>query len=516
MTSPVVVDGRLTREKLLELLDLAAEYPALDYKRELNLDDPHHRYGLLKDLIAMSNTGQGGYVVVGANEHGEPATGFAPVRAERFDSADLGQMLARHVVTAPVVSSQVHVVDDWTFVLIHVAPPANRLPILISRTAEYPLDGGKRMKVVLQEGVLYLREGSRAVAADDSHWPTVLEGYRRAVIADAREDLDILIRQVVSSMGDTTGGVRLSPLVLAMEEETFADAVEPHFDTPEGQRRLKKFIRASRSEASATNPDESARTNALTKLAIVAVQALSAEAPELLNEVIGVLHENYEEALNGAVPVRVSSAQYWLDVSLHVFAIGATAVRERAWWAIALLTNRTAGSYYAVWLRHALVMASRAGLLSGGSQEAALMLIRARDLASKHPALRPDLPKAAELESDADIPTHDKILNSLCQWDFIWCVVARVTHDGEFRDGQLFFPSCAALYQDRTQPVINQLATSEATRSALVPSVNVSAWAGAFRDVLDLAESQSHHYRGWWDGADYDDRVQQFIEANAG
>ena len=51
VTSPVVVDGRVSREKLDELLGLGAEHTELDFKRSLNLTDSAHRLGLVKDLI---------------------------------------------------------------------------------------------------------------------------------------------------------------------------------------------------------------------------------------------------------------------------------------------------------------------------------------------------------------------------------------------------------------------------------------------------------------------------------
>src|SRR5690606_5738357 len=133
----------------------------------------------------------------------------------------------RHVVTAPIVTAQAHQMDNRTIVLIHVAPSAARLPSLISKTGEYA--DGKRMKVVLIEGVLYVRDGTRTVTATDAHWAQMLGRYRENIIAETRESIDVLISKVVDGLGDATGGVRLVSLASEMDDETFANAVQPYF-----------------------------------------------------------------------------------------------------------------------------------------------------------------------------------------------------------------------------------------------------------------------------------------------
>jgi hypothetical protein len=511
MASPVVVDGRLTREKLEELLSLAAEHAELDFKASLDLTDAPHRLGLVKDLIALANTGTGGYIVIGANEDGTAARDQTPVDASQFDSANLAQALARHVVSAPIVSAQRHDLDGWTFVLIHVAPSASGLPCLVSKTGSYQT--AKGMKVVLQQGVLYIREGTRTVTATDAHWSTLLSRYRGAVIAEAREGIDALIRKVVEGMGESVGGRQFLPLALEMDDDTFAEALEPYLDTDDGQRRLRRFVRSTRADIGIANLDEVARGNALNKLAVIATQALLAEARDTFEAVIKTLHEAYEASVEGhdGDYSPAPRAAYWLEVALRLISIGAAAVREEAWWTILPLVNRRGGSYHPVWIRHALVQASRAGLLSGGTREDALMLVKARALAAACPALRPDLRDVKAVEESEEFATGDRLLNSMCQFDFAWCVVARLLHP-EDSDSKLFYPSCAALFQDRTQPIIVRLATSPELREAIFAGRPDADWADAMKRVLHVAEQQSHQYGGaWWDGADYDHRVEAFV-----
>lgn len=509
MTSPVVVDGRLTREKLDELLGLAAEHAELDFKATLNLNDPAHRLGLLKDLIAMANSGNGGYVVVGANEDGTTATDQAPVDASQFDSANLGQQLSKYVVTAPIVTSQVHELNKRTVVLIHVAPAASGLPSIIGRSGEYQATKG--MKVVLSEGVLYLREGTRTITATDAHWPTMLKRYRANVIAETRESIDLLIAKVVDGLGERTGEARLIPLAIEMEDSTFAEAIAPYFDNPEGQNKLRRFLRSLRPLAS-IGKDRDLQQTALDKLTIVAVQAILADSRDSFRTTINIVHELYMESVGSFTGDYADSAraQYWLDLLLRLLLIGATAVRDRAWWAIEPLVNHGVTDYYLIWLRHAQVHASRAGLLSGGQREASMVLIRARALGVENSTLAPGLEGADEASTDGDLPRDDALLNALCQFDFLWCTVAVATHT-ESGDGPLFYPSGAGLSQERTSPVIDLIAKSEPVRRAVLPHVDDETWKAALKRVFTVAVAQSHQYGSWWHSYGFDDFVERFV-----
>lgn len=510
MTSPVVVDGRLTREKLDELLSLGAEYPELDFKTTLDLTDRHHCLGLVKDLIAMANNGTGGYVVIGAEDNGALATGHAPCDPRQFDSADLAQQVARHVITAPIVTSQSHEVDGHPLVLIHVAPNASGLPAIISTSGEYA--DGKRMKVVLVEGVLYIREGTRNVAATDAHWPQMLNRYRASVVAETRESIDTLIAQVVSGLGEQTGGVKLVPLASEMDNGTFAEAVTPYFDSVESRNKLRRFLRSLRPAAGIDTSDIEAQATALDKFCIVAGQAVLADSRDSFAMTINIMYDLYIGSVgsfNSDYADR-TRAQYWLDILLRLLAVGATAVQEHAWWAIEPLVNKGVTDYYPVWLRHALVHASRADLLSGSHREAAMVLVRTRALVIANPNLAPGLEGSEAVPDDQELPQNDALLNALCRFDFLWCVVAAATHTDK-SDGSLFFPSCAALRQERTNPVMELLAKSEEVRRAILPETGDDVWKESLKRVFNVAQIQSQHYGAWWNPHGFDDFVERFV-----
>ncbi|QNE36856.1 AlbA family DNA-binding domain-containing protein [Leifsonia shinshuensis] len=512
MTSPVVVDGRLTREKLDELLALGAEHPELDFKATLDLNQPAHRLGLVKDLIAMANAGSGGYVIIGADEHGAPASAHSVVDPKRFDSADLGQLVAKYVVTAPVVTSQVHEVDGRALVLVHVAPPTSGLPVLISTAGEYAVEKG--MKTVLVEGVLYVRDGTRTVTATDAHWHRILSRYREGIVADTRGNIDVLVAKVVAGLGDVNAGARLAPLALEMEDGTFSEAVQPYFDRDDGLKELRRFLRSMRDAAGPNNDDSIVQSLALDKLCIVAIQAVMAESRREFQLTMDLFYDLYMKSIGTSDPDSTipKQSQYGLEILLRLLVVGASLVDEEAWWAVESLVNRPVSDYYIIWLRHALVHASRAGLLSGGRREDSLVLVRARALALANPTLMPTLEGRALIGDDDELPDNDALLNALCQFDFLWCTVTVATHPDK-DDGPLFYPSCAALKRERTAPIMDRLVKSESVRRAILPGTPASVWKEALLRVNAVAVTQSRtlHYITWWQTYGFDDYVEEHL-----
>ena len=512
MTSPVVVDGRVTREKLEELLRLGAEHTELEFKSFLDLSVSKHSLNLFKTLIGMANAGSGGYVIVGANDDGSAARSSEPVDVNAFDSAKLAQSIARHVVTAPVITAQHHDVDGWTMVLVHVAPAANHLPCIISKPGEYDDPGKKGMEAVLKQGVIYIREGTRTEAASEGNWPALLSRYRANVLAESRQDIDALIRVVVERLGATADGrAALPPLALELEDGTFVESVDAYLGSKKGKVKLRCFLKSSRTAVAASNPDQFARDLALTKFAYVAIRAVEYSSPQVFAEVIDIVHDEYVAAASRTdIPPAGGRAAYFLAVALRLLAVGAYLVRVKAWWAVAPLVDRAVDDHHLVWLRHAITYAARADLLSSGGRGDALLLVQARALIVTHPELRADLGPVRPVVAGEEFLANDDALNSLCQFDFLWCVVAKLEHP-EDPDDSLFYPSCAALYQTRTQPMILRLAVSEDLRIKVSRERSADEWAVALGAVLSFATTQLHNR--WWDGAASDQRIARFVGA---
>lgn len=500
------------------MLAVGAEHDELDFKGTLDLQDAKQRLGLVLDIVAMMNTASGGFIIIGARDDGSPAHHLAAVETTRFDSAALAALVARHIAAQPRVTSQIHEVASRAHVLIHVAPTASGLPVIISTAGEYNRGDG-RMRTVLHEGVLYVREGTRNVAATDAHWDVMLSRYRASIIAESRDGLDSLIRRVVESTASSAAGGRvLPPLLIDMDDTSFVEALKQHVDS-DSDVGIRRLLRDARTMATYTpNIDHTRRGLALNKLALTAIEAVRSQRPETLEAALDALHrvymsggvvDEYASVLRSAHQVAI--AEHWLTVLVRVWLVGAAAEREQNWAAMTSIVKRSVklgtDEWYPSWLRHGIVYASRANLFANENHGGSLIISMARDHAAAVPALVDDVAVRGEVGS-----ADDEILNSLSRFDILWCLTMAVGADSDY--GYLLYPSAAALNESRAIPALRMVATRNDMRDSLAPGSSDRDWAEAIREVLDLAVIQSRQHGTWWRGVDGDRGVYTFVTTN--
>lgn len=172
---PVVVEPKLTLEKIKEILERGMESAKLDYKSDYDPSSTTHRVRLVKHVLAMGNTA-GGYIVVGVDDDGT-RKGLSPPALEKIDEA--------------TVRAQV---SGFT--------PA-RIPIFVDTTLEY---GGMHFAVVT---VLPLRD-TLAIPNSDGHCPEgplfrkgdVLVRHGSASERWTQADADYLLRRISQAKKD--------------------------------------------------------------------------------------------------------------------------------------------------------------------------------------------------------------------------------------------------------------------------------------------------------------------------
>jgi predicted HTH transcriptional regulator len=177
---PFACDGRIGEEKLFELLGVGGEYPALDFKRELDLNNSGKKLDFIKDCAAMMNLPRGGYLIVGAEDNGTPARYVDALSKEMFDSARLTQLVKGYVDGAVDIRSQVHNVEiqktSASFALIYVAPPADGIPAIMSKNGV--VAGERGNKPVFHQGMVFTREGTTNALVRHQTWNQVLHNLR--------------------------------------------------------------------------------------------------------------------------------------------------------------------------------------------------------------------------------------------------------------------------------------------------------------------------------------------------
>lgn len=497
------VDGRVDGEKLTELLGLP-EGSHLEFKSEIDVDSTEGKVKFAKDVVAMSNTPPGGYILVGVADDGKLCVPAGCFDRSRYDSARLGDIVRGYVDGHVDLRVQINLCgqdDQHEVVVISVHPHPDGLPVPMRKPGNYPDPKNPKEQVSLfKPGEIPVREGAANVPLRHVHWPRILSEYTRRVRAEGTEMAQELLRAFLEDRAQTRdkdppqGRPRTEvPLLLDMAEDTFTQAVQVALESDRGDVRIRRFLRTAANSLTSKAGDDKFRS-ALNKWTICSAQALDAGRTDLVVAAIGVLHEAYSQLW-----IDIEDSRRRLDVVVHLYALGSMAVRVRDWSVVHALalqrvpSNAAELTYvYSSWIRHGQVMASRANLIP--EDRGGFLISAARELLVEHPAMRPDvdndeIPPANELAPD------DRLLNSLAQFDIAYCVV--VAAEGRDRGG--YYPSSAALNDHRAAPITERIATDPDVRRALFPDSDDTVIAKALADVYHHTERESTRYGRWWD-----------------
>lgn len=496
------VDGRVDGEKLAELLGLP-EGSHLEFKSKIDVDSTEGKVKLTKDVVAMSNTPPGGYILVGVADDGALCSPAGSLDRSRCDSARLGDIVRGYVDGHVDLRVQINLCgkdDEHEVVVIFVHPHPDGLPVPMRKPGNYPdPKNPKEQASLFKPGEIPVREGAANVPLRHVHWPRILSDYTRRVRAEGTEMAQELLRAFLEDRAQTRDkdppqGRRAEvPLLLNMAEDTFAQAVQAALESYRGDVRIRRFLRTAASSLTSKTNDDRFRS-ALDKWTICSAQALDAERTDLVLAAIGVLHEAYVQLW-----IDIEDSRRRLDVVVRLYALGSMAIRVRDWSVVNALalqrvpSNPVDSTYvYSSWIRHAQVMASRANLIP--EDRGGFLISAARELLVEHPAMRPDVDDD-EIPPVSEIAPDDRLLNSLAQFDIAYCVVVAA----EGRDHGGYYPSSAALNAHRAAPIAERIATDPDVRRALFPNSDDTAIAAALSDVYFHAERESTRYGRWWD-----------------
>ena len=185
-----------------------------------------------------------------------------------------------------------------------------------------------------------------------------------------------------------------------------------------------------------------------------------------------------------------------LGIAQRVLAAIALAVRLEEWWAARPLALQPIGtSYvYASWLRHALTWAYRANTMptfDSGNQRPGALIALARETVDSVPGLHVDLANLDPAPALGDAPARDdKVTDSICQADLLWCLLAQLNGQGQSE----FYPSFSALYEWRVVPIITRVAQDPNARGELFPGASIDDVKAALTTVLDTAAREGFRF----------------------
>jgi hypothetical protein len=118
VSSPVVVGGILSDEKLGELLAYKTEYPELDYKSTIDLTTTEGQVQLAKDVGAMQV--RGGYILGGVGNDGTLTGQLNKADLRAFDEARLAPRLLKRLPEPLELRTRVAERDGHKVVMFYV------------------------------------------------------------------------------------------------------------------------------------------------------------------------------------------------------------------------------------------------------------------------------------------------------------------------------------------------------------------------------------------------------------
>lgn len=496
----VIVEPVLTEEKLRLLLDEKHEQSCLDYKRTLDLNERRDVVELAKDVAAMQSEESGGYIVVGADDHGMTVPDVTAAAARLFDESTLRPKLKKYLAEPFEVRTAEHAVNGNTVVLIYVGASAHGWCIF-SSNGEYE-DVAKRKVTVFRVGDVFVRHGTSSERWNDSDRQRLIQ----QIVAQRKEAWRVEIRREFAALGESSLTARKleelpsAAMTWRLDAEGFdqlvTELIRRNDDIP--LRQLLTRLPAEASKLIENEPDELAAL--LDRLTSVGALALQFERHEWFKRVLAILVAIYDlgfDPSSGYELDRPAIVQLWIDIVAHVYALGALAVRLQDWDSVRLLADRRphgeSFSYYGSWIRHSFTLASRARMINDLG-----LIERAHNVVRSVQASHPD----RESEDDA-------VLDSLCQFDALGCLV--VIGERGSTDSRNYYPSFNRYRQRRSAPAFASIVQDITMRHKIFAGSDQQL-ADAMGEVLSRADKENFRY-GNWAGID-NGSISSFIAKN--
>lgn len=492
MVMAVIVEPSVSREKLDALLAEGSEHSSLDYKEVLDLGKGSARgiVELAKDVAAMQAEPDGGYIVVGADDHGNPVPGLTPDLACHFDDATLRAKLGKYL-TEPEIRVGQHEVNGMTVVLIYVAPHPNGWAIF-HQPGDYEHNG--KTKTVFRVGDVFVRHGTRSERWDDTDVPRLLKRViARRKEAWRREFAEDLAAARVGHTADNLAELPAAAITWSIDDETFTQLTTELLRRNDDIPLQKLLLRAPAEASELLGKDRDECDRLLDRLTSFAALCLQYERAPWFDRALRAFERVYELGFdsdghdrNDANPVRsdLDVVGVWLAVITRIYALGGLAVRLKAWQAVRALAERRprgrAFDIYGSWLRHAVTMAARANQI--GEKKTGL-LARAHNTVRNVPTLHPDRP--------AD---DEAILNSLCQFDVYGGLV--VIGQRGLDDGN-YYTNFARYYPQRSEPAFTTIVTDPQARGVLFDGT-AQQLADAIATMSRMAGKESFRFNSWF------------------
>ena len=480
-----IVEPRVDRDKLSELLAEGHESAELDFKETVDLGSTAGKVELCKDVAAMQSSG-GGYIVIGTDDHGVPCRSLDEDDQARLDEARLRPAMEKWLPAPLGLLTTIHTVEhdaqSFALGLVYVAPSPDGFTIT-KTPGQYsdPRNAAKQKTAFRANEVLVRRGTSSQPWRQEDIRPLV----RRLVEAEKeswRAELDPWLAKQAAEAARAFGVARgpLETLTWEVDVDAFDRAVL-ELVRHDDDIALREFAARAESRVNEKRVDERGADEIkliLDRVAEVVAIHIAYDRPmELPLEGLGRLYDLGVDSHSDLVRDKgLGEDLLALLVGRHLFALGGLIVRRQRWDLIPRLLvppSRKVARIYPNWLRHASVSAA---------QHEQWIIGHAADAARR----------GRILSSHAD--ERDAILDSVCQFDLLQGL--RSIGDQGW-DTYSFFPSFYRYRNHRTEPIVVRLIEERGLRDACFPDKDDRALAQALHTLDRAARKEAFALSGW-------------------
>jgi len=222
------------------------ESRGVDFKEQFNVDNPGEWCELIKDIVAIANTG-GGRIVLGVKDNGQPS-GWDPTPVLQLDHAKVVDRISRYV-GEPFGDFEI-VCDEWKGKPVAtIAISGVSIPMVFVQPGTYDVGSGKQ-RTAFGRGTMYFRHGAKSETAHPRDLRTVLErelervrrswlgNIRKVVNAPAGARVQVLPSDVRESRSPAATAIRL---VDDLQAPAYRK-IDPNITHPYRQTELVKRV----------------------------------------------------------------------------------------------------------------------------------------------------------------------------------------------------------------------------------------------------------------------------------
>ena len=483
------IDGNLLPDKIDRLIERDHEEDWLDYKETWDVREKLLWAELARDLAAMANT-EGGWIIIGLKEEKSGTSGPRYTRigisdelAQVFEVTKIWDKINNYIEEPLKLKAGAAVLkDEKTYGVVFVWRRFDE-PIVMARNA------GDDHDSLFTSGDVFVRRASSTVRANQADMRRLMKGYAEREGQRIVRELfpERLLSNTFNAIPPELDYINEDPAATAAKIRQLVRMGRPDVINVSTQDSLSSLAALAQDSAIDVAFEE-ALDHFLRGVLAATALAIAYSRQTLFDELVGTLAKTYNligKRFAGSAeypPGPVAKA--WLSVIAAVYALGGALVAVKKFDYVPVLVDQHpdwGGEYWRTrsWLRHALTMAARAKVLD-------------------RPSLVPLGVEAAmsEPEIRSILYDEDAAIEATCQFDFL----ANVRIWASTHDGREPYPNFGLYYNQRTEPIIEDLVVGGDSRNALPESATDRDIADAITLLDQLASREFFRFGGWDSG----------------